>query len=131
MVTSPNSRYDFPPDFSSLALIREIAAPLLTGDEESDTLYLVAVTEVATNAIEAHKRISNHEPITVNLDLEGKRLTVIDRGGGLDGQQGALLADSDDLRGRGLFIARRICPALMIAPDESGTAVTLPYQMQG
>jgi anti-sigma regulatory factor (Ser/Thr protein kinase) len=87
--------------------------------------FLVAVSEVATNAL-VHGRV----PVRIRVWVSGAQVvcTVTDRGAGFDGRDPGLRhPDEDDLApgGRGLWIARQLCDALLAGPTPEGFTVTL------
>lgn len=124
--SSSTRSHQLPPDFESLRIVRALARSCLAGDADSDALYLVAVSEIATNAIEAHQRHHITDHFTVEIDPVGGAVTIRDHGKGLDAPQPEHPPAPSDTRGRGLFLARSICPNLTIDSTERGTRVTLP-----
>jgi anti-sigma regulatory factor (Ser/Thr protein kinase) len=87
--------------------------------------FLVAVSEVATNAL-VHGRV----PVRIQVWVSRAEVvcTVTDRGAGFDaGEAGLHRPDDRDLApgGRGLWIARQLCDALVAEPTAEGFAVTL------
>lgn len=117
--------------------LRHLLAPLLPNDVLQ--LYLVAITEAMTNAVEAHTRAAVNEPVTVAVDLAGERVTVHDRATGIptptaDAPRHSPTAFRErdpavrpPSRGRGLLIMRAICPGVTIESGSDGTVVSLPY----
>jgi anti-sigma regulatory factor (Ser/Thr protein kinase) len=119
-----------PPDMAVLTVLRQHLLSALTGvlPPGDLDLYVVAISEAATNALEAHCRRGLAEPVTVTVDLASARTTVEDRGGRIDPStvEPAEVAPSA-VRGRGLLIMRGICPSLEIQQTDSGVTVVLPF----
>lgn len=120
-----------PLDTAALAPLRswldERLDPGLSLDRRQ--LFLVAVTEAVTNAMEAHQRAGVGHPIEVLVSADARLVTVEDHGGGLDRD---LTGEPEvpapaALRGRGLLIIRRICPDARFERTDSGSRVELPF----
>jgi len=96
-------------------------------DETSTALYFGAVTEVATNAIEAHIDASVDDPVEIRVQgLTGSEMVEVrDRGEGFDTR--AVVVPMGDDSGFGLTIARSVCPDLVIESTPRGTTVQLPF----
>ena len=125
-----SARYSLRPDTAKLAPMRRFLTQNLASvlPEDQLQLFLVAVTEAATNAIEAHRRLTLSAPIIVGVDVAGRRVTVDDRAGGFD----HTAAESTETgpsaaRGRGLQIMRGICPDLVVADTPDGSRIELPF----
>ncbi|MFK7918485.1 MAG: SpoIIE family protein phosphatase [Ilumatobacter sp.] len=123
-----SDHHHLPADFESLARIRRLAEPFGTGDPDRDSLFLTAVTEIATNAIEAHHAAQVSAGIDVDVDHTERTITIIDQGPGFDAghQLRRPRPTSRENRGRGIRIARFICPSLTIQSSPTGTRVVLP-----
>jgi anti-sigma regulatory factor (Ser/Thr protein kinase) len=123
------------PRSASLDRLRRILSDRLTGHVGGDRLqmFLVAVSEAVTNAIEAHRHRRIDAAVRVTIDHPRGLLTVEDHGAGpepaslvaLDPSQPA--PTPDERRGRGLLIMRSICPDLDITRSAAGLRVTLPF----
>lgn len=121
------NKYLVDPSLDEVPKIRTFIAPLLRDDLEADTLFSIAVTEIATNAIEAHNRRGIHTPVTILLDVPMSTVTISDQAGGFDATNVAEMPSASALRGRGLPIASVLCPGMIIEATELGVDVTLPY----
>lgn len=113
------------PDDRQEALIRLLLRRCLAGrwDDDDDvlTLFLTAVSEIVSNAMDAHRRAGLSRPITVGFSPGRSALvTVRDAGTGFDP---ANVVTGDGL---GLTLARGICPELWIESHPGNTLVTLP-----
>lgn len=108
---------------TSLRPARERLAAALPPSQRSTDL-LLAATEVATNALE-----HGGSPARLRLYRESDRwvCVVVDAGAGLDPYSGfdSPLADTPQLRGRGLWIARQMCDDLTISRRDGLTEVQL------
>ena len=127
MPATTRTRFTMPPDDAELGPLRDFLATLHTGDADADTLFAIAVTEIATNAIEAHRRAGVDEHIVVTIDTRTRSVTIIDFGTGLPIPHETPSPDPAATSGRGLIIARSICPGLRVDSSIRGTTVTLPY----
>ena len=125
------ARRSLPPEAGELAPLRSWLVDSLALDVPADKiqLFLVAVTETGTNAIEAHRRSGIERSIDVSVDSRAKIVSVRDHGRGL----GDRAVDDPELpppsaeRGRGLLITQTICPDARFVDTGSGTLVELPY----
>lgn len=115
------------PDLAQLAAARRFIAPeVATGDSEFDVLYLIAATELITNAIEAHQRADTDEPVMIAIDRGERALLVADQGQGYRPEDRPT-TDHLAAGGRGLRIAESISPGLSWRPnDPQGTVFVLP-----
>lgn len=116
------------PELAELGLVRRLVASIVCrGERETDALFLVAVTEVVTNAIEAHQRAGLADPIVITVDAEAPIVEVADTGDGLEANDldGTIEADEP---GWGLALARDLVPGLSWGSNvPRGTIVSLPY----
>lgn len=96
--------------------------------DEQRQLILLAATELATNAIEAHQRRLVDQPIDISFDCDATLLIVEDRsGGGFDAKAvEPRTVDTTALRGRGLMIVRSICPDVRFVETDVGLRVEFP-----
>ena len=92
-------------------------------------LFLVAITEAGTNAIEAHRRAGVDLPIEITVDARRELVTIRDHGGGMERGMGAEqpVPPPASSRGRGLLIIRSICPDARFVATDTGTLVELPF----
>jgi anti-sigma regulatory factor (Ser/Thr protein kinase) len=92
-------------------------------------MLLVAVTEAATNAIEAHLRHGVDRPIEVVVDRGGGVITIEDHGGGIDEAETEepVAPGPSAARGRGLLIIRSVCPDARFVATGTGVRTELPY----
>ena len=110
-----------------VAVARSFVAGAL-GHERADPLFLVAVSEVITNAVEEHGRIGSDEAITIAVDAGSATVKIADRGRGFEpGSQRPTSPGSLEDRGRGLVIARAVAAGLTWEPNHpTGTIFVLP-----
>lgn len=115
------------PDFALLETVRRFVASEMSDEPDGDELYLVAVNEVVTNAIESHRRTGTEEPIGILADSGSRTVVVTDCGDGyapMDDPEIGHLGPS----GRGLVIAATMFPDLSWRPNHPrGTIFTLPF----
>ena len=122
--------FDVSPDFDALAPLRRgLAAELPTAIQPDGLdLFLVAVTEAVTNAIEAHQRHRMTEPVVVTVDPTERKVAVEDRAGGIDpAALEPVPVPPSSGRGRGLVIMRGICPEMAVERTQDGTRIVLPF----
>ena len=133
--SGPNVRsFEVIPEMSALApLRRNLTAHLPPSMPREDLdLYLVAVTEAVTNAIEAHRRDGVADVVMVHLDLDRGVVSVDDRAGGIDRDRIDSVVEPLEVspsaqRGRGMLIMRGICPDMRVESTPAGTRVVLPF----
>jgi len=115
-------------DPSGLGEARDFVRPMLNGrDADSDTLFLIAFTEVVVNAIDAHAAAGSNESIVIWIDTADRVIEVADRGAGFDPAK-RTVADVDATNGRGLDIISALVPEAMWRPNApQGTVCVLPY----
>ena len=101
-----------------------------SGDPDAVTVYLTAVTEIATNAFESHERVGTDEPVVVTVDPQRAHVTVADLGGGFDPDERPPRPSPDQIRGRGLYLARSFCPDMSWQRNPGGMVCTLPFPFQ-
>lgn len=116
-----------PAAFEHAAAVRAIVRSVVDfGDEDEEARYLIAVTEIFTNAVRANHRHAEPPPIDIGVvgdpRRDGSALTIADRCGGWDP---ALLGRVD--RESGLAIARAFVPALSHTPIDGGCSIALPF----
>lgn len=130
MSGEPGIRLTFPPDLRHAALVRACirdAASFRSDDAESS--YLVAVTEIVVNAIEASAGSSRSSapgglPVVVELwSGSDARVEVHDRVG--SSEYGTVKPDH---LGAGLTIAEAFVSGLTVDTTPRGTTVRLPLR---
>lgn len=112
---------------SWLAEIREFVRAVIDVDVDTAMAYLIAVSEIATNAESAGMRIGSSEPAVVIIDADARLVTVADSGGGFDPDEYTRLPGPDTVTGRGLYLARAFCPTLTWERTLGGMICTLPF----
>jgi serine/threonine-protein kinase RsbW len=128
---------EIPATFDHLAMVRSVLAQALGAEsalkqERLQDLKL-AVSEATTNAIEAHNRIGNDEPVKIRVTIAKRQVevTVIDHGGGFDPsrlQEHPPVTDPERLeyeRGLGVTLMRRLTDECKFDSNATGTTVTL------
>lgn len=115
---------DVPADVEHLRAVRMVARralPALDPDEAS--LFYGAVSEIVTNAIDAHRRAGVAKPIRIEIRARpGLAVIVRDHGPGFE--EATVQPHG---RGHGLVIARAVCPGLQIDSSPDGTSVVIPF----
>lgn len=99
-------------------------------DDDAQSSFMVALTEILTNAVDEHRRRDVVHPVRLYVTGGAKEsVTVLDAGGGFDSSSApstvAFIADPPQ-RGRGLALARAFVPMMTIESTTSGTVATLP-----
>lgn len=128
--TNSTIRLDLPARPLSIAVGRSVIRRVVTfRNEDASSSFLVAFTEIVSNAIDEHERIDSDAAIAIEI-VSGpfEHVTITDSGSGLD------VADTSDPeapeagveRGRGLALARALVPEVRFESSPSGTTVTLP-----
>lgn len=128
---------EIPPSFDNLAMVRSVLSQSLGAEtvlkqERLQDLRL-AVSEAATNAIEAHTREGIAASINIRVAISPRRVevTVIDHGRGFDPtsvEAHPPVTDPERLeyeRGLGVTLMRRLTDDCTIDSGPSGTTVTL------
>ena len=100
-------------------------------DDDRESSFLVALTEIVTNAVDEHRRSAPGESLIVEVVLDGDPVVrVIDHGSGLDELRRRATAATppapDDRAGRGLVLAQSFVPALSFEVTSGGTTAVLP-----
>ncbi len=103
-------------------VIRHSLPPL---EEELESLFFGAFTEIVTNAIQEHTRRAIDTDVEVVIS-NGRHplIEVVDSGAGFDADAPT---SADDRLGLGLLITRSVVPGMSIESGPSGTRVSLPY----
>lgn len=129
-------RAEFSPDTRLLRTIRAVVRSYCREVGFTDDVLvrglLVAVTEVATNAMDALARTGSREPVVVEcaLGAAGPRITIEDRGGGMPDEvlervrRGERIEGSEGL-GVGLQLSRSLVSELSIDETRRGTRVSV------
>ena len=125
-------RLELPPQAVSIAVARAVIRRIVTfRDDDAQSSFLVAFTEIAANAIDEHERIGSAEPICVevrsgSIDL----VSVVDSGEGLKVESplepGPSAPKNASERGRGLALAYAFIDRMEIDSTTDGTTVRLP-----
>jgi len=128
---------EIPPSFEHLAMVRSVLSNALGAEqvlkhERLQDLRL-AVSEAATNAIEAHhaRGIDTTVRIRVEIDADHVRVVIADRGPGFDPsglEPHPPVTDPERLdfeRGLGVTLMRRLTDGCLIDSSSAGTTVTL------
>ena len=123
-------RLDLPARPVSIAVGRSTIRRIVTfRDEDAESSFLVAFTEIVSNAIDEHRRIGSDATIRVEIRSGAEESVVVsDAGEGIDERA----ADRSEAptptteRGRGLALANAFVPDLDLDPSSSGTTATLP-----
>jgi anti-sigma regulatory factor (Ser/Thr protein kinase) len=128
---------EIPATFDHLAMVRSVLSHALDAEnvlkEERLHDLRLAVSEGATNAIEAHMRTASEEPVRIRVWVSEASVTVQieDRGAGFDPSQlkkHPPVTDPERLeyeRGLGVTLMRRLTDECTIESGEGGTTVTL------
>ncbi len=123
-------RLDLPCVELSVSIARSAVRRVVRFDDaDAESSFLVALTEVITNAIDEHRRIGTEAPIALEVEFGGVDVVrVIDAGRGLAPE---LVAESPRMdveraRGRGLALARAFVADLTFDIGAEGTKATLP-----
>ncbi|WP_041298374.1 ATP-binding protein [Ilumatobacter coccineus] len=125
-------RIHIPPTLVSIAISRSaVRRVTVFRDDDAESAFLVALTEIVANAIDEHVRLGMDESIALEIEFGASDVVrVIDSGAGLQARSGstgnAPSADGPLERGRGLELARALVPAIEFDVTERGTTVTLP-----
>lgn len=98
-------------------------------DADVDALseYLIAVTEIATNAIEVHETHGIANPVIAKIHPAKRVVVVTDRAGGFDLDAKTTMPPPYAPRGRGLFLAQAFCLRLSWQRTSDGMTFTLPF----
>ena len=128
---------EIPPAFEHLAMVRSVLSNALGAEQVLKNERLqdlrLAVSEAATNAIEAHhaRGVDAAVRIRVEIDTHDVRVVVIDRGAGFDPtglEPHPPVTDPERLeyeRGLGVTLMRRLTDGCLIDSTSAGTTVTL------
>lgn len=142
-MTSEPTRFDFEiparPEYLSLvrSLVVEAAEKNATVSRERIEDFKVAVSEAATNAIEAHARACRDDSIQIRCTLTDDRLEfhITDRGFGFYPDQIQVLPEPDDPsrlnfeRGLGIYLMRVLSDDVDIKSGPDGTEVSLSIHL--
>jgi anti-sigma regulatory factor (Ser/Thr protein kinase) len=121
---------ELPIDDRYVGLVRHVAAQAARraalGEERIDDVK-VAVTEVVSYAMAAHRRADLESPVLVEMEIGGAfRLRVSDRAGGLTLDEVDSPASFTDDSRLGLAITKALVDDLLIEPrDGGGSIVTM------
>ncbi len=122
-------RLELRADAVSIAVGRAVIRRVVTFREtDAESSFLVAFTEIMTNAVDEHARRSSDAPIVVEIEQAPRDLVrVIDSGSGMtDESLASSPPDGSVERGRGLALARAFVDDIAFESTPSGTIVSLP-----
>lgn len=133
-------RIEVPPEPGSIAVARSAVRRVVAfRDDDSCSSFLIALTEILSNAIDEHQRIGTGSSVAVAIE-SGQRdvIVVSDEGGGFDPSPYTALAvpavePEVEIRerGRGIALAQAFVPLMVVASGPAGTQVTLPLDGLG
>ena len=104
------------------ATIRRVVAFV---DDDAESSFLIAVTEVLANAVDELEHIGSTDPIVVRVEFgDDAAVSVIDRGRGITSTLTGRPPGPD--RGRGLIVAQAFVPGIEFHFHGQGTTVRLP-----
>ena len=127
-----NVALDIPVDDRFVALARFLAAEAgrmwALGDERVYDVK-VAVSEIVTNAVRAHRDAGLADPVRITVELDGEFvITVFDRGRGFPPDARPAI-DERGVSGHGLLIAQALTDDLHISRrDDGGMAVAMAWR---
>lgn len=130
-------RLYLPPVAGSLAAARTALRRVIRfTDEDSQSRFLTAFTEVVINAIEEHQRMGVDRAVVVTADLSTTpRVSVSNATEPGYGARALIEADHTDEmtsdRGRGLLMARALVPRATFDMTDRDVTVTLPLEPFG
>ncbi|WP_148288727.1 ATP-binding protein [Ilumatobacter nonamiensis] len=126
-------RLNMPPSLVSIAISRSAVRRVVTfRDADTESSFLVALTEIVANAIDEHARGGHGRPIVLEVRFGADDLVrVIDTGDGFSDQIAASVkpdhvSGDPEERGRGLALARALVPTIEFETSGAGSTVTLP-----
>ncbi len=113
-----------PSDTANAPLVRSCLRDVIDfTDEDASSSFLIAVTEVFVNAVEASLRHTPAPPVIVEFwDAPERQVKIVDRAGGIEPGSAA------GTLGLGLTVARAFVPRLSIEPHPGGTSVVLSME---
>lgn len=136
MNDAPNAglfRLNMPASLVSIAISRSAVRRVVTfRDADTESSFLVALTEIVANAIDEHVRGGHGRPIVLEVRFGADDVVrVIDTGDGFADRVDAsanpgVVSGEPEERGRGLTLARALVPTIEFETSGTGSAVTLP-----
>ena len=113
-----------PSDTANAPLVRSCLRDVVNfSDEDASSSFLIAVTEVFVNAVEASLGHAPAPPVIVEFwDGPERQVKIVDRAGGIEPGSAA------GTLGLGLTVARAFVPRLCIEPHPAGTSVVLTLE---
>lgn len=127
-------RLRMPPSLVSIAISRSAVRRVATfRDSDTESSFLVALTEIVANAVDEHTRLGDDRPIVLEVRFGVDEVVrVTDAGEGFSDRldppaDPAVVAGKPEERGRGLALARALVPAIEFETSGTGTTVTLPF----
>lgn|GEM_PF-2305245 len=122
-----------PVDDVAVAIARAMVRRVTTfASDDAESSFLIALTEVVSNAVDEHRDAGVVDPVVMTIDYESAEVVyVTDRGRGFDDRSmlpptGMADVEETDQSGRGLALARAFVPGIKFDSDDSGTTVSLP-----
>jgi serine/threonine-protein kinase RsbW len=129
----PSVRIDLRPDDLATPIARAaVRRTFRFRNEDAESSFLVALTEIVTNAVAEHRRLEIDFPVRLTIVLsEAPFVAIADRGAGLDPRRarddGADVVPEPEVEaGRGLIVARGFVPTLEFETGPDGTTARLP-----
>lgn len=139
-MTPRSIRIEVPPEPGSVAIARSAVRRVVAfRDDDACSSFLISLTEILSNAIDAHQRIEVDSSVVVTIESGQRDVVVVsDEGGGFDPAPFTALAVPDDApgaeireRGRGIALAQAFVPLMAVGSGPAGTRVTLPLDGLG
>ena len=132
----PSVRLWLEPDATAVPIVRAAVGRVCAfDDDESESSFMVALTEITTNAVDEHARLGLQDPVVVELCLGNEpQVSVRDSGEGLDRDRASddshedLLPPPEVETGRGIIVARAFVPELRYETGAHGTKAILPLR---
>lgn len=114
-----------PPSEIAVSISRSIVRRLVVFDD-GESAYLVALTEIVSNAIDEHARSGIDSPISMAVRLAADAGVVVTNCARGADESGDSLPHGETAAGRGLVLARAFVPGLDVESSSNGWTVTLP-----
>lgn len=118
---TPRCSLTVPAEAQHASLVRACLRDLVDfPDDDAASSFLIAVTEVFVNAVQASQRQASATPVTVEIwGPPAQQVAIVDHAGGIRERE------PSDTLGLGLTVARMFVPTLRIEPHATGTSVVL------
>ena len=122
------------PELTSISVARSIVRRMIVFvSDDAASSYLVALTEVLSNAIDEHHGAGVVDDVVMTVVFgDVDRISITDRGRGVDptGRSDPEM-DTHPESGRGLTLARAFVAGLVLESTTHGTRATLPLAGMG